>query len=556
MKKLILILLILASSLFSTAQVVSEDVSNTGIYEFLDELAALKVITLNSAIKPYSREYIARKLNEARLAAADTAAPKSLLSKRQQQELDFYCRDYPTPAPPQTGRGDPPPGPVTRHASRVTFSFAPPGLHYRDSLFAFSLRPILGIRAVANANGSAYRRWWGASLFGSVGKHVGFYASLRDNNASIPLARPDYFTLEEGSVYKDYENGKVDFSEMRGGITASASWGSIGLLHDRPVWGDGYHGTNILSGKAPAFPYIRLHLDPVKWFSFEYLHGWLNSNVIDSSRSYYTGDTYRIVYRNKFIAANLFTFTPWRGLDLSVGNSIIYSDINVNPLYLIPFLFFNSVDATKNNYINDAGSNSQLFVNLSSRQIRHLHLFASLFVDEWKTSRLMKKDQHNFTSLKAGFRVNDLLLKNFSLGAEYTRTQPMTYDHYIPTTTFASNNYVLGHYLQENSEEFSADVAWRPLRGVRIGASYTLARHGDDVPYVYNAGYGVDRVPFLKNKTWQRSEFTLTARYEYTHNGYFFVSYSGSVQEGSVWRQPTLMQGTTHNFLTGISLGF
>ncbi|HNY01569.1 MAG TPA: hypothetical protein PKG48_03225 [Bacteroidales bacterium] len=543
MKKLIILLLLLLVCRISDAQVVSEDVSNKGIYEFLDELAALKVIALNSAIKPYSREYIAQKLGEARMTGSDTLAGKNLLSKRQLRELDFYCRDYL-------------PSPVNRHPSRVSVSYSPVGVHYRDSLFTFSLRPVAGISWMTNANQSAYHRWWGASMFGSVGKHFGFYASLRDNTTSTALARPDYFTREEGNVYKEYENGKVDFSEMRAGVTASVKWGSIGLLHDRPVWGDAYHGTNILSGKAPAFPYLYLHLNPVRWFEFSYLHGWLNSNVIDSSRSYYNGDVYRIVYRSKFIAANMYTFIPWRGLNLSVGNSIIYSDININPMYLIPFLFFNAADATKNNYINDAGSNSQLFFNFSSRQIRHLHLFVSFFIDEWKMSRVMKKNLHNFTSLKAGFRVNDFLVRNFALGAEYTRTQPMTYRHYIETTTYASNNYGLGHYLQENSEEIAADVSWRPIRGVKVEAMYVLARHGDDVPYVSNAGYAVDQVPFLKNKTWQRSEISLTARYEFTQNAYFLVGYRNSAQEGSAWRQSAIERGTTQTIFTSLNIGF
>ncbi|MCX6267619.1 MAG: hypothetical protein NTW16_09720 [Bacteroidetes bacterium] len=432
----------------------------------------------------------------------------------------------------------------------------PPGFHYKDSLFTFSVRPILGVQWMANENGSEYHRWWGGSMFGYIGKNVGFYANLRDNNASVAMARPEYFTLEQGAVYKGKDEKAVDYSEMRGGIVASVGWGSIGIINDRMVWGDNYHGANILSGKAPAFPSIQLHLNPVKWFDFNYMHGWLNSNVIDSSHSYYSGSTYRIVYRNKYIAANMFTFIPWRGLNLSFGNSIIYSDVNVNPIYLIPFLFFNSVDATKNNYTNDAGSNSQLFFNFSSRQIRHLHLFASLYIDEWKTSRLTNPDLHNFTSLKAGFQVSDFPLQNLSIIAEYTRTQPMTYDHYLPATTFASNDFILGNYLRENSQEIYIAVSFHPLRGVVINTSYTIAQHGDDVPYRINAGYTADQVPFLKNITWQNKAFELSARYEFVNNGYFFIQYLNSDRSGDVRYQPAVMNGKTNTFITGINVGF
>jgi hypothetical protein len=286
------------------------------------------------------------------------------------------------------------------------------------------------------------------------------------------------------------------------------------------------------------------------------MHGWLNSNIVDSSRSYYSGTIYREVYRNKFIAANLFTFIPWRGLNLSFGNSIIYSDINVNPLYLIPFLFYNAVDAAKNNYVDYGGSNSQLFFNLSSRQIRHLHLYLSLFIDEWKTSRVLDPDENNFTSVKGGFQLSGFPVRNLSFTAEYTRTQPMTYDHYLPATTFSSNDYSMGHYLRENSQEVFLALAWRPLRGVHVEGSYTIAQHGDDIPYELDAGYVVTQVPFMQNKTWQNHAFACSARYEFVSNGYFFIRYLNSSREGEERYQPAFMNGSTNTFVTGINVGF
>jgi len=562
------------ASLTGFSQVVYEDINTAGIYEFLDELANLRMITLNSAVKPYSRTYIAQKLHEA--FVADTAATAAgrrphHLTGRQRKELAFYLQDYQLESSSRVTRHAMPAG---RQASRLADNYDyklgflfrkqrdmalalnPPGFHYRDSLFTFSLRPILGVQWMTNENGAEYHRWWGGSMFGYIGRNFGFYANLRDNNASIAMAEPRYLTSAPGNVYKYRENKGVDFSEMRGGMVASVNWGSLGIMNDRMVWGDNYNGANILSAKAPAFPYIHLHLNPCKWFDFNYIHGWLNSNVIDSSRSYWSDSVYREIYRNKYIAANMFTFIPWRGLYLSFGNSIIYSDINVNPIYLIPFLFYNSVDATKNNYTNDAGSNSQLFFNISSRQIRHLHLFFTLFVDEWMTSRLTDPDEHNFTSLKAGCRVNDFPLRNTSFTAEYTRTQPMTYDHYIPTTTFASNDYCMGHYLRQNSQELYLAVSFRPLRGVLFNASYTIAQHGEDIPYDIHAGYPVQKAPFMGKKTWQNNSFEFTARYEFVSNGYFFLRYLYSGRSGEVVYQPAVMNGNTNSFMTGINIGF
>ena len=79
--------------LFALPQIVYQDLTNNGIYDFLDELANLKIIDLSSAIKPYSRMFIAQKLKEAEVS-------REWMNKRQKKELDFYFRDYNLEAQP------------------------------------------------------------------------------------------------------------------------------------------------------------------------------------------------------------------------------------------------------------------------------------------------------------------------------------------------------------------------------------------------------------------------------------------------------------------------
>ena len=571
----------------SQAQVVYEDINNVGIYEFLDELANLKMIAINSVVKPYSRHFIAEKLMEAEIQLRIKNDELRInRNRRILKELMFYLQDYQLDArcsmldaPNKNQQSD-----EANHESLVTShqslcqipveydhklgflfkkkpNFAVPlnplAFQYKGSLFTLSIRPILGITYMGNENGSTTHMYWGGSMFGYIGKNFGFYASLRDNTESIAMAKPEYLTLAQGQVYKGKPGGGVYFSEMRGGITVAWNWGSFGVMNDRFEWGNNYHGANILSGKAPSFPYIQLHIRPVKWLDFNYIHGWLYSNVIDSSRSYYTSnDDYRIVYRNKYIATNMFTVIPFKRLNISFGNSIIYSDINVHPLYLIPFMFFNAVDASKNAYSNDAGSNSQLFFDVSSRQIKHLHLYATLFIDELKMSRISDPNLYNFTSWKAGFRVSDFPLQNLSFTFEWTKTNPITYKHYIPATTYASNNYSLGHYLRDNSFEYYVAIGYKPIRGLSLQASYTVAAHGDEYEYNPQQGISVDQLPFIKNKTWQNSEIAVSARYEYTANAYFFLEYLNSTRTGDVRYQPDFMHGKTNTLVAGVNIGF
>lgn len=607
MKKIIL-LIFTFFSLFASAQVVYEDINNTGIYDFLDELANLQVIEINAVVKPFSRQFIAYKLKDVleRLDVLENTEKRGSLSrldqrilklnKRQRKELIFYWQDYQLDIPcdipdskiPDSKKQNLNQSQITNHKfqrgesdstiqvsnvdcvidydHKLNFLFKkkpefavplnPLAFQYKDKLFALSVRPILGYYYYGNENALEYRRYWGGSVFGYIGRNFGFYASLRDNEESTAMAKPEYFTLAQGQVYKGKSDGGVYFSEMRGGITVKWNWGSFGLMNDRFAWGTNYHDANIISGKAPSFPYIQLHINPVKWLDFNYIHGWLNSNVIDSTRSYYTADhEYRVVFRNKFIAANMITIIPFKRLNLSFGNSIIYSDVNVNPLYLIPFMFFNALDATRVDYFDPASSNSQLFFDISCRQINHLHLYVTLFIDELKMSRVTDPDLHNFTSWKAGFRVSDLWLRNTFLTFEWTKTNPGTYQHYILATTFASNDYCLGNYLRDNSFEYYIALGYRPIRGLFLQTSYTLAAHGDD--YTYNhTGPSIVTQPYMKNKTWQNSEVAVSARYEYSANAYFFLEYLNSARSGDVRYQPEFMHGKTNTLIVGVNMGF
>jgi len=98
----ITVLLIIFCSIAGTAQVVYEDINNKGIYDFLDELANLKVIEINSVVKPYSRQFIAEKLVEAKEYSNGQAEKRTIgqekkryqLNKRQVKELEFYWQDY------------------------------------------------------------------------------------------------------------------------------------------------------------------------------------------------------------------------------------------------------------------------------------------------------------------------------------------------------------------------------------------------------------------------------------------------------------------------------
>ncbi len=551
----------------SYSQTVYEHISNTNIYDFLDEMANDKFITINDVIKPYSRKMIYNKLFEIYKKFSQN---KINLSKRQQEELFFYLKAYILENVDKDLSGANKYSFFLEKKKKSAMMLNPPGLFYKDASFSFALQPVLGAEYSTNLNGSLKHTWGFASLYGYIGKHIGFYTSVRDNDLNKIMVMPDYFVQMQGVPFKrtNDENKSVQFSEARGGISYSWKWGMVGVSKDNPRWGLGYNGTNIQSGKTPSFAMINLHLNPVKWFDFNYFHGWLVSQVIDSASSYWTNGKYRTVYFPKYIAANMFTFYPIRFLNVSFGNSIVYSDVGggcPHLAYMIPFLFYKSVDHTLNatNADGESGQNSQMYLNISSRNVKHFHLYFSLFVDDFSVSHIKKKDELNYFSYKAGFRLSNLLLNNLSFTAEWTRTNPYVYQHVIATTTYESNKYNMGHYLRDNSREIYFSLGYKPLRGLHFLFSYLIAQHGSDASYVEcanNPQCNLHKHPFMDKVMWQNKEIVFFVKYEIVSNSYFYFKFRYSNVSGDKSYvekyTPEYYWGKTNTFTFGANIGF
>jgi len=493
-------------------QTVYEHVTNTAIYDFLDALANEQIISINSAVKPYSRMFIADKLLEAHQKVFR-------LSPRQQKELIFFLADFRLERKVSLdNKFD-----VFKKQSKIATSLNPVAISCEDNFFRIQAQPIAGYQFWNNSNGTNYHRWWGAEIFAYAGDNWSAYASLRDNHEKERLIAPEYFNQRYGVPVKGNPDvGGIDYSEMRGGIVYSWGWGDFGLIKDHFQWGSNYHGSNILSGRTPSFAHIKLHVKPVEWLDFNYIHGWIVSNVVDSARSYWDKSVYRSVFFNKYIAANILTITPFKNLNISFGNSVVYSADNVNPAYLIPVFFYKSVDHTLNNTGSggESGQNSQMFFDISSRNIKYLHLYASVFLDELKVSRIKSSEEHNPISGKIGARLSAWPINDLSLTAEYTRSNPFTFEHKISTTTFASNDYNLGHYLRGNADEIYFAIDYKPMRGLWLHLSYFTARHGNE----YNKDYiDVVKQPVLQDITWENKTITFKARYEILNNATVFV---------------------------------
>jgi len=585
MKKIAIFLLCLvffSNLVFS--QYIPQHQNYTAIYNLIDELANDGVIELNSVVKPYSRDFIAKSLLQAK------ESPK--LNTRQIKEIEFYLNEFSLENDKLPTNG------LVKLIGNDKSSLAliEPAYRYKDDLLRVKINPIIGMDILKNDNGSIQKRWYGAEFQAMVGKHFSIYASLRDvsqpndlltkrqyydYNIKSPFSGKDtlvtrsgYISNMMGGAYKLTGTTGGDYSEMRAGAFYSWDWGHIGLAKDHITFGDAYNGSNILSGNTPSFPMIQLNIKPAKWIELNYFHAWLVSMVIDSTQ-YYTENTgdKKYWYKNKYMAADMLTLRPISKLDLSIGNSIIYSENNINPAYLIPLAFYKSIDHTLTRDQSE-NQNSQVFINLSSRNVNHLHLYSAFYIDEFSITRLSNV-QTNPISYKAGFRLSDFPLKNIALTAEYTRNQIITYKHSIPSLDYTSNGYLLGSYLGDNAQEIYLALQCKPIQRLSLDLSYTQSKKGNDYQYIRENVDEIISQPFMKDVVWSNNTISFKANYELFSNAYalFQVDISdieghdiaGDLTPGEVWKTgkqyldmytPTYLQGKNSTITAGFSYGF
>jgi hypothetical protein len=522
MKRNILIVIIALGTFSSYCQFLPVHVHNKPIYDFLEEMAALKFIDVNTMVKPWSREFVFKQLKK-----LDDLRDK--LNNRQKEELQYFLRDY---EKDNYHRRIELQNKVEKESQLLGFdlnkkerwkqdnTFRWDLLYYQDSLFSIRINPILGYQFWFRDDGEIIsHRWSMAEAEAVVGEHWSFYASYRDNLEEQILTKPEYFTTRFGAPYKR----NSEYHETRGGIYYSWDWGNIGFAKDHFEWGTNVHSSNIFSARHPSIAHISLEIKPADWFQFNFVHGQLVSDVVDSIKSYFTtGGTYRTVTIPKYISANIFSAKPTNWLQFSVGNSVIYSDFN-HWGYLIPLYFFKSVDHTLNSMYKtgQSGQNSQVFTEFVLIPAKGIRLNGTFYIDELSISRVTDPNLHNFISSKIGLMLIDFPLRNLHCFGEYTRTTPMTYQHNIGTTTFETNSFNLGHYLRDNSQEFFGMIRFRPTAHLRMELSGWLAQHGDD--YIYGLEENCCSYPVLENISWQQKAIKFSMSYYLFHSGRMFA---------------------------------
>lgn len=499
------------------AQAVWENYRNE-IYNYLSRMAQKGLIRFNDLVRPVSRKAIAANLEELQ-------SKTDQLTGVEKQELTFFLKEYGLPSDT-----------LATHTKDLQFFRNDDKGRWRaftanNKDFAIYADPIVGASLTSWDGKSVTERSIGLQLWGKIGKHFGFQFYGKDitysgTHVEEYLANNQYtpapaYTLQNSdtSIHKT-----KNFSEVRASLSYSWRNGNISVGQDYLLWGYGINGRQVLSDKAPAYPYVRLDYRPFKWLHFNYEHAWLSSDIVDSSRTYgYGNNVYggkRTIYVPKFMAFHSITVTPTKGLDLSLGESIIYTD-RMDIGYLLPVMFFKIYDNIRSNGNNLAGDNGQLFFQASARNLLpKTHFYTTLFVDEIKISKAFDKNKsRNQLGFNVGGSVTDVLIPYLTLNAEYARVNPFVYRNMNPAQNYTNHSLSMGDWMGNNFDRWIVGAQYTPFARVKCLVQYQYIRKGGagtlDQQY-----FAEPQPPFLFDPLFKRNEVLLQCSYQWVHNLY------------------------------------
>ncbi len=550
----LLILLLSTISLFS--QVVYEPL-NSSVYDFLDRISQRGVIEYHDLIKPLSRLYILKKLKE-----ADSKSAK--LTKLEKDELEFFKKDFNLEYSLEKQLSE-------ESDSNNNFTsyklFKKDNYHrfrvfsYKDPILKLNFSPVVKYES-GNWDGEHYTHLtYGLRFYGYLGSKLGFQFRFH-NNRQEPNIKDilwNRFSPDQGFDISLADKSRIEYSEVNAILATDWKWGSISVGQDLMTIGYAKSGQIILSAKAPAFPFVRLDIYPNKWLYFSFIHAWLNSDVIDSNSFYPSTrvrpyNTDRFNWRQKFFAQHSLTVRPLKGLDFTVGERVIYSD-RLEISYLIPLMFFDQADEHLSRDNNFAGSNTQLFFAISSRNhIPNTHLWGSFFADELTPEGLFDpKTQYYKFGFTLGNTIVDLPINNLSTRIEYTKVYPGTYRHFIPTITSESSSYLLGNWIGDNADLIYVSLKYRIIRGLEMELWGQYIRKGQES--LNDKGYGLPIEPFLYGLRKNYTYFGVNIDYEILHELKANIRFK-SIKESKQKSDESFVDRTLKQFSVRLSYGF
>ncbi len=373
--------------------------------------------------------------------------------------------------------------------------------HVQTEDFELHLNPVIHFsigRDTEADESRPYINTRGLQLRGMVGKRLGFYSFIGENQARFPSyvrdrVRDKQVVPQEG-FWKNFKEDGVDFFTARGYISFQAIKDimQVQFGHDRFFMGNGYRSM-ILSGTAPA--YLFLKLDTKVWkLNYTNLFTQLTADV----SSFAGGTLSDGSYPKKYMALHQLSVNISDNLNIGLFESIIFGADSTtlgqfDPNYLNPVIFYRALEQQ-----NGSVDNALVGLDFKWNFLRQFSLYGQLTIDEFLLGELRAGNGwwgNKFGVQLGGKYIDALGIKNLDLQAETNIARPYTYSHSSAYGNYSHFEQPLAHPLGANFNEFIGIVRYQPLKRLNITGKLLLVDQGLDT---LGVNWGGD---VLKNNT-------------------------------------------------------
>lgn len=363
--------------------------------------------------------------------------------------------------------------------------------------FDLHISPILYLGAGKDSrlSTSTFINTRGVEIRGMVDRKIGFYSSLTENQAQLPLYATEYGSLYGYNIvphqgfWKGFKTSGVDFFEARGYLDFNLSksiWMQFG--HDRTFIGNGLRSL-IYSDFAPPSQFLRAN---VKVWKLNYLFQ-LNRMTADNRSS--GGQR----YPDKYMAFHHLSFNIGKKLNLGFFESVMFSpqdSINGGTFelsYLNPVIFYRAIEQQ-----NGSADNVILGFDWKWLIRPRLSFYGQFVLDEFVLKEVTSGSGWwaNKYGLQAGFKYIDVAgISNLDLQVEGNVVRPFTYAHKNLFTNYTHFLQPIGHPMGANFYEVATVVRYQPIPrlAMTVKGSYTSTGRDSLVPPYTNWGQDINK---------------------------------------------------------------
>jgi hypothetical protein len=350
-------------------------------------------------------------------------------------------------------------------------------IHKND--FEFYLNPMIQQVQSVELNNSkrVYLNSKGLEIRGIIGKKIGFYSSLTDNQENGPLfyaKRVDSLQSVTGAGY--YKRFKPlgstdkgqDYFDYRGYITFNvAKFLDVQYGYDKNFIGNGYRSLFLSDISAPT---LFLKLNTRIW-KLNYM------NLFMELTPTFTGLTGGSLNEKKYAAMHHLGIQISNNLTLGLFESVIFKRRNKFEFgYLVPVIFYRAVESGLG-----SADNALLGADFKFNFEQHLQFYGQALLDEFKLSYFKDKNWGNKVGGQAGFKYIDVAgLKNLDMQIEWNIVRPYTYSHFDSATTYTNYNQPLAHPVGANFNDVVFIMKYQPANKLFFEFKAFLIQQGID----------------------------------------------------------------------------